>query len=68
MKKRIVRQVDYLQELNRDARSTEHKLYNSSVLTTTARRMELLFYALKYKLHELVQFLGPFRKIAKSDY
>jgi len=25
MEKRIVRQVGYLQELNRDARSTEHK-------------------------------------------
>jgi len=26
MKKRIVRQVGYLQGLNRDARSTEHKI------------------------------------------
>jgi len=26
MKKRIVHQVGYLQELNRDARSTEHKM------------------------------------------
>jgi len=26
MEKRIVRQVDYLQELNRDARSAKHKI------------------------------------------
>jgi hypothetical protein len=37
-------------------------LSNSSVLTTTARRIKLWFYALIYKLHERVQFLGPFAK------
>ena len=39
---------------------------NSSVLTATASRIKLLFYASRYKLHERVQFLGPFTKLRKA--
>ena len=41
-------------------------LSNSSVLTETARRTKLLFYASRYKLHESVQFLGRFAKLRKA--
>ena len=49
--KRIVHQVGYLQELNRDARSTEHKLQND-VANRTENKMSPLWDARSTK-HKL---------------
>jgi len=46
MKKRIGRQVGYLQRLYRDARSTEHKILQKTYLVNTLRTgdADLRFY------------------------